>query len=299
MLHNLIRTLIPSALRRPIARLTGFRHLQLGWEQPVNYRARSKRSIQDDVKYAAEIAKSYIDQVEGTGRSIRDARILELGPGHHFAPDLVLASYGAHVAVADRFLTKWDNRYHSKFYAAFQEYWREPLVAIDEVLAQRSHAADVIGMHPFPAEALTSIGNATQDVVLSNAVLEHVFSLSDVCREMARITAPGGFNIHQVDFRDHRDFSRPLEFLLLSDEVFLKQFHGSHGECGNRLRASEVCSTFQENGFELLNLEINERADADYLEKFLVRLGSSSSRFKSHPSSDLAILGARFTFRRR
>jgi SAM-dependent methyltransferase len=294
----LVKSMVPPPLRKPIARMIGFNHLTWGRQKPVNFRNRMPETISEDVSYAIRVSRSYLDHLEAIGIPLQHSRILELGPGYHFAPNLVLASQGARASVADRFLAPWAPDYHPEFYARFLAEWRSELPAVAQVISTQGYPADALTLHPHPAEDLQSVEDQSQDVVLSNAVLEHVFSIERVCREMARITARGGYNIHQVDFRDHRDFGRPLEFLLMPDAAFRQQFDGCHGECGNRVRSSEVVAAFRNHGFELMGFEVNERAAPDYLDRFLPRLRASESAYKDHASDDLAVLGGRFIFRR-
>ena|SRR5215218_896133 len=294
----LVKSMVPPPLRKPIARLIGFNHLTWGRQKPVNFRNRTPQTISEDVAYAIRVSRSYLDHLQAVGIPIQHSRILELGPGYHFAPNLVLASHGAHSSVADRFLAPWASDYHPEFYAQFLAEWGSDLPAVTRVISERAYPPDALTLHSYPAEDLQSVEDRSQDVVLSNAVLEHVFSIERVCQEMARITARAGYNIHQVDFRDHRDFGRPLEFLLMPDAAFRRQFDGCHGECGNRVRSSQVVAAFRNHGFELIAFEINERTAPDYLNSFLPRLRASQSAYKDHAADDLGVLGGRFIFRR-
>jgi SAM-dependent methyltransferase len=83
-----------------------------------------------------------------------------------------------------------------------------------------------------PAEHLAEATTERFDVTLSNAVLEHVFDPLRAAVNLHRVTAPGGIGFHQVDFRDHRDFTRPLEYLLLDEFSYVRMFHGSTGNAG-------------------------------------------------------------------
>ena len=75
------------------------------------------------VQYAVQLANFYLGQLDRQGVAIEDLKYLEIGPGPDFAPQLVLASGGAHVTVADAFLADWDPEYHPRFYRAFLERW--------------------------------------------------------------------------------------------------------------------------------------------------------------------------------
>jgi hypothetical protein len=277
------------------------RHLffRMPFNTPVNFSRRSALQIDDDVNYAIQISKTHLSLVSAAGLQLDGLRVLELGPGVNFAPQLVMASLGVRVAVADRFVVPWDDNYHPAFYRVFSERWHDRLPAVDRILRDGAHSSDVIAIFANPAEHLDSIPPESFDLVISNAVLEHVYSMPAVCREMARVTVMGGLNMHQIDFRDHRDFTRPLEFLTLRDDKFEIEFERRNGEMGNRLRPSESRSMFERTGFELVSLEVNSRSDPNYVKEFLPRLrAAASSRYRDWPESELQILGARLILKK-
>ena len=59
---------------------------------------------------------------------------------------------------------------------------------------------------------------------ITNQLAEFVADLAyddlpvDVTERTKRLLAPGGYALHQVDFRDHRDFSQPRAFLRYGSE---------------------------------------------------------------------------------
>jgi len=67
---------------------------------------------------------------------------------------------------------------------------------------------------PHSVEALP-FADSSFDLVYTSAAFEHFMEPDAAVHEMARVTRPGGFSFHIVDLRDHRNFSRPLEFLKL------------------------------------------------------------------------------------
>lgn len=89
------------------------------------------------------------------------------------------------------------------------------------------------------------------DITLSNAVFEHLFDVPAAYRQLARLMSPGAYGIHQIDHRDHRDFTRPWEFLLLSESEFRQMFQDRHGECGNRTPLDTMVSIFKTSGFDI------------------------------------------------
>jgi len=241
--------------------------------------------------------------VRGISDDIRERSVLELGPGINFGSSLVLACHGARVLVADRFLAPWQDPYHPSFYRALNAWLADNRLSLDRTPLTRIISTNAYPRHlPIqvhaPAERLAGLADCTVDIVLSNAVLEHVINLAAVAAELYRVTKPGGLGIHQVDFRDHRDFAHPLEYLLLGDAEFGAMFRRSHGECGSQIRHEDLTEQFRCAGFEILHFDANMFAEDRYLDDFLPRLRGTASRYREVPRETLAIISGRLFLRK-
>jgi SAM-dependent methyltransferase len=262
--------------------------------RPITYRRleATPDRIRADVAYALGIGRTYLDQMRQFVPSPAGRTVLEIGPGIHCGSVLLLAAYGARPLVSDRFLTPWDAAYHSAFYAALaDELARQDPDAdvrpIRAVVEAGGYPADVLGCFEKALEEI-SIDSDSVDVVVSNAVLEHLYDPERSFAQLWRITRPGGLGLHQIDHRDHRDFRRPLEYLLLSDDEFDGVFARSHGECGNRYRPDEVTTLFRQVGFEVLDFAGTVFAETEYLQRFLPRLRRAcGSRYRGWPATEL------------
>jgi Methyltransferase domain len=244
-----------------------------------------------DVDYALQLISSYQQDIARAGRDTSELSILELGPGINLGPALLLVGLGARVAVADRFLVGWDRFYHPRFYRRLRERTRLPTSALDAVIAAGQYGANVVRLHK-PVEMLVGPANsASFDLVLSTAVLEHVYDFDKAARALAELTRAGGTHFHQIDFRDHKNFSRPLEFLLFDAASY--PAHSSGGRRGNRWRLSECLRAFGENGLHVDDVEKNDLTNDAYLDEFVPRLRASSSPYRAFPREDLQVLGAR------
>lgn len=255
------------------------------------------RSIPADVDYALQQAQTHFAVAQGLGIDISRASILELGPGLSFAPQLAFAGHGARVAVADRFLARWHPDYHPEFYRQFRARWHGPVAALDKVIAADGYPPDLITCVDRPAEQLSDLPGERFDLIISNAVLEHVTDLPAVARALAALTRTGGANSHQIDFGDHLNRVSPLEFLTRGDVGFLLE-NFRHPSQGNRRRLSECVAAFERAGFAIERTEANGFAADAYLEAFLPRLRNSRSRYRDWSADDLRVLGARICFRR-
>ena len=95
-----------------------------------------------------------------------------------------------------------------------------------------------------------TLPEASVDVVVSNAFLEHVPDVSKAVKAIARITKPGGYGVHIIDTIDHWTYgvpgAGPLDFLKIDPDEPL--VHGS-----NRVRPKEFVNIFERNGFEVLS----------------------------------------------
>ena len=259
---------------------------------------KTSADIDNAVSYAIQLSSGYLGQLADRGISPNGAQILEIGPGLDFAPQLVLASQGANLILADRFLSKWDDAYHPEFYRRFRERWRGPSAAIDEVIAAGGYPAGLITCLAEAAETLNSVQTDSCDVVLSTSVLEHVYDLPVVCRSLARVTRRGGIGIHSIDFRDHWNLDRPLDFLLFGPEDYQSRLTRGRVGRGNRLRPSEHLAQFREAGFIIEAVRPYAPPDRAYFDAFLPQLRASSSPYRDSPLDDLMVLGATVTMTR-
>jgi SAM-dependent methyltransferase len=270
------------------------RFFPLRRQKPNNERRRSAKEIDGDVEHAIDMAHAIIAMVAQYSAGNPYPRVLEIGPGSDFGAQIILAGTGAKVTVADRFLAPWQPSYHPTFYRRLLAKWGASCPPLEAVIAANDPRS-AITLVAEPAEDLHPIADRSFDVVLSTAVLEHVFDLPAAIRELARVTVPGGVNSHQVDFRDHRDFAQPLEFLLMADTEFQRLFDRRHGDFGNRWRHHEVAALLRAVGFSIEDMAPNLIAAPEYMASFLPRLRSLRlSRFAGMGDNELAILGARF-----
>lgn len=260
-------------------------------------------AIAADVEYALggvkyhDICREYgIDDLVGKS-------ILELGPGPSCAWSLLLACRGADVSVVDPYPAAWDETYHSIFFSALGRRIDgmpgTDVMPIGNLLDDRDFSQRVIRRSDDPVEQL-ELPDEAFDLVFSNAVGEHFYDSAAAFGQLHRVTKPGGWGFHWIDFRDHRDFASPLEYLLMSDAEFAREFGLRRGEIGNRLRADEMAAIIECAGFEVVSRQPTIRADASYLGDFVPRLrGSAASPYRDVADDKLQVLGERFVLRKR
>ncbi|RME59167.1 class I SAM-dependent methyltransferase [Candidatus Parcubacteria bacterium] len=272
---------------------------------PVNFIPPSSapESIKNDIEYAVRTAQNLIRQLPNGRQDLVGKTILEIGPGINFGSALLWACLGARVMVADRFLAPWHDEYHSRFYTSLRNWISQnmpyaDLSPLDSVLSD-GYTEESISRYPTPVERLAGIPDECVDIVFSNAVLEHIADPEAAFRQMYRVSKPGALGIHQVDFRDHRDMEKPLEFLLMSDEEFALEFERRHGECGNRYRPWEYKRLFEAVGFDVVSFEPNIYAADDYLDQFIPRLRSTEvSKYKNVEKAMLREVSGLYILRR-
>jgi SAM-dependent methyltransferase len=289
---------LPHRLRRAASRLTPEPIRQMAtrsWQVPVNRRNRDPRNIAGEAKHAIRVADMYDELAQRYGLSVPGLRVLEIGPGTHFGPQLLLADRGAQVTLVDRFVAPWDAGYHPYLYRELRKL-TGPSRTLDAVIAAQGYPPEYLTIINQPAEAMTAVPTGSIDLVLSWAVLEHVYDLAAVCRSIARVTRAGGIGSHQVDFRDHLHMDQPLEFLLSSPLRANIDFSYRRGERGNRRRPSELVTLLKRVGFDRVDINVTEEVGAAYLTDFLPRLRATrTSPYRSWPMEDLRILGAKIT----
>ena len=240
-----------------------------------------RKKFDEAVIYAVQIANGFLRKLETYDIRLSGLRYLELGPGSDFAPQLVLASHGVQVTLADQYLSVWDTDYHPQFYQAFLKQWPGRKQAIETALDKNGYNG-ILNLVPEPVEKMSSVIDASFDFVLSNAVLEHVFDISQAVTELARVTRVGGIHAHQIDFRDHRNFDRPLDYLLLNRNDYQRIRIETKCVHGTTQRMPEMIEQFSKH-FWLWEVEPNIFANLDYVNEIITQLPHDSP-YLSWPS---------------
>lgn len=253
-------------------------------------------ALAEAADYCISVASGHRIVTQARGVDIAGRTVLELGPGANLGEPLLLAAQGAKMVVSDRFVAQWRES-QRPFYEMLRKRWNGPSQPLDQVLRQGSFDG-VITVLDQPAENLSSIADATIEVVISNAVLEHLFDLDAAAAELWRVTAPGGWHFHQIDLRDHKDFTRPLEYLLYDAETYRKIQEHNQYERGCQWRAAEFRAAFAAQGFEIVDIEKNGMTEDAYIADLRPRLIAANSRYAEWPDEDLLVVGARFVLRR-
>jgi SAM-dependent methyltransferase len=291
---------LKGAVRRVLYGRASGGHVLPGNLQP---RTITQAEIANQVEFAISCGAGYRERIEGMRIPIHGARVLEIGPGIAFGPMAYLRAAGAAAAVTDRWLAPWTDAFHGPIYAALADQLEgEPgfdATPLRRMVAERGYGdGSVLCLHDA-AENLASIPDNHYDAIVSNAVLEHINVPDKAFAELHRVTRPGGVGCHQVDFRDHRDFSRPLEHLLLSPAEFLKINEARSFEFGSQLRQPDYAALLQQAGFVIEQFYSNETASDAYLDDIISRLPASRHPMRATWTREvLSHLGGDFRLRK-
>tara|TARA_R110000868_G_scaffold10697_7_gene51970 strand:+ start:3609 stop:4526 length:918 start_codon:yes stop_codon:yes gene_type:complete len=303
-----MQTAAPTLMNqaREQARRFGLRRFWKRLSPPANLRQRdtSPEAIQADAEYGLNTGLSFYNHLRASGLDPVGLDTLEIGPGTGFGGAVVLTAFGARAAVADRWLSSWQDDYHRPYYrrladllaAAHPEADIRPIISLAEQGCYETGAIDLISSQ---AEILDSATERRFDAIFSNAVLEHVLDIDTSLKALCRLTRPGGHGFHQVDFRDHRNFSRPLDHLLYAKQAFERLSQRVHMEYGSQRRPKEYSQAFETAGFTIEDYSPNEVADTAYLDDLMAQLTRSlRSPHKNTSREELHDLSGLFVVRR-
>lgn len=165
------------------------------------------------------------DELEGKA-------VLELGPGDSYGVALRFLAAGArHVQAVERVLAWSDPDYQRQVYDSIIEGLgpteRERAGAVldrsgDQVRFDPQALSVREGL-PFE-EVAADLADDGFDVIVSRAVVEHIFDTDTAFAEMDRLLAPGGVMAHKVDIEDHGLFTgaglHPLTFMTIPGPLY-------------------------------------------------------------------------------
>lgn len=228
---------------------------------------------------------------------------LQIGPGDSLGCEVLLCLSGIKKALSlnpyasqkfdlNKFITTLQKLYTvTNSFQTIHDCSATPLsIPEHSIEAAGSYRIGTSVMQHFPNRTFENTGlhNESVGFLFSNAVLEHVRNpLKCIC-EAHRILVKNGLTAHQIDLRDHRDFSNPLHFLRYSDskwqKIMKKYCSRDPLRYMNRLRAQDFLAIFKRAGFRILEFTPNSSASDQIVSD---ALSSLDSNFKSFSGDEL------------
>ncbi|MFM4729427.1 methyltransferase domain-containing protein [Aeromonas salmonicida] len=130
------------------------------------------------------------------------------------------------------------------------------------------------------------------DVCYSCAVMEHVVDIHSFVAKTFELLASGGFAFHWIDLRDHRDFSRPLDFLTIGKAEWRNHYgDAGHFLHGNQLRYSDYQQIFLQCGFRIVAEDKYMKNDREHIQEVSVDF---ADEYASLGWEDLEVAGVLF-----
>lgn len=258
----------------------------------------NESAIDAAADYSLHVARSYLNHFLSHGIDVHGKRILEIGPGTNFGAIFILKALGANQVVeADRYLVEYDDTFHSALYnkllsKVHKEFPEANTELIETAVQERTHSLKNFSFYKCGLEDMSTIPDKSFDIIVSNAVLEHLKDPVPAFAELARVTKTDGYGFHLVDFRNHNDFARPLEFLLMPEDEQVIFIMARNYSCGNGWRVSEYKKLFEQNSFSVETLLPSKLAEGNYFSQFISRLKDSGSRYVKFAEEDQHILTA-------
>lgn len=260
------------------------------------------RYFENRANHALAIVRSWGGRFGGL-EAFKGERVVEIGPGRDMGTVLIMAALKARsVCAIDRFRGAWQEGWHDQFIAALGRLLTRELPNADQgPLHEALKARDIKGARivlvsePFE-RAGYRVGGA--DVTVSHSVFEHFYSMPEAAEALVLTSNPGSVGVHNVDFRDHRNFGQPLEFLITPDELYaMRDANDDYGR-GNRVRPREMQRLLEGAGFSEVAFLSDQIADAAYVASIEARLQSATSRFRGMRADELSVLSGTFLLRR-
>lgn len=235
------------------------------------------------VGYSRTVFEGFIEGGGFDREEIQGQRVLELGPGEDLCVALRFLSAGAaKVSCIDRFQfgvnSDWEREVYRRLFEDVDPAGRRQLARVlapDGRLDLGTPHLEVIRGVGIETGA-EHLSNGSYDLIVSVAVLEHVYDLEASLRAMDKLLALEGLMVHWVDLRDHGMFSNggrhPLEFLTIGESIY--RLMTSHTGAPNRERIGTYRRLLDELGHDANIMVTNvggAREDLDpYRERIVV-----------------------------
>ncbi len=286
LLKNFLMFLMPAAINR-IRHTTGTGNPQLD------------QDIVQLVEYSKGVFEKYCRHISQTDicAALKNKTIVELGPGDTMATGLFFLAYGAaRVVCFDRFKLIVNSPKNTLIA-------RQILSILQQLILQTILSFDNQGQMSLDRTRLQyqhslnekiGLENNSVDIIVSNAVLEHVQNLDALFASMYRILKPGGLMVHAADLKSHDlHHTTELDFLTVPDWLWwLMTFYRG---APNRKRWSHYKNLLDAHDFKLTFFKVTSRFPLEAISTLRLSYPEHAKRFSDE---DLSSGGFLFTARK-
>lgn len=195
---------------------------------PGGVRHSGKLQLDDSVAYVERQFHTYLSEARRRypDFTLVGTRVLEVGPGDTDATAVLFAAAGASEVVAiDRFRPQRDDAVNDAVCrAVFERFAADPAVDDAPEIDYETARSRVSYRHGVALETADADTFGRFDVIVSSAVLEHVYDLRESLAAMRRLHAPGGVIVHDVDLTEHGLYAKhghhPLTHLTIPERLY-------------------------------------------------------------------------------
>ena len=270
---------------------TNGRSYSVRWDADLYFRRRAN--------YAVGVMQNWFRHLPGGAAALAGRDVVEIGPGRDMGTVLAFACLGARVFAVDRFFGGWQSGWHDLFLprladALSEAGWTIDRAPIERALAASSFLVEPISVITRSLEEMDDKFHGLADASFSQSTFEHFHSFEAAAVALRRASRPGSIGVHHVDFRDHRNFGEPFEFLLLDDRAYADPETNETFKRGNRVRPQRMGAILRDAGFARVEFTPTGQVAPDYLESFLPRLRTSQSPFNRVAESEFQVTGGCF-----
>jgi len=265
------------------------RHTVMGYKTARTF---SPDEVDQSVAYCLNVVKNWeraLIDYTGSLNPFKNRSIIELGPGPDLGTGIIIIASGAKSYTAvDK--NKLINRTPPVFYNILLNYlkdlpeYEKAKIAVDNILKQ-SFDENFCYIHD-PIFNLEDVPNKKYDILVSQAVLEHITDINKIFEILRHKLKPNSIMVNEVDLGTHPALIRdldPLNLLRYSDRVWnLLKFDDSP----NRVRAADYRNILRQLGFTKIDIWKLKVLVKDYVERLKPYL---SNRFKNYSDEDIGI----------
>jgi SAM-dependent methyltransferase len=214
--------------------------------------------LDGSVDYVQRVFADYLRYGDVRREDLAGSDVLELGPGDNLGVALCFVGAGAKVRAIDRFVAWGHPERDRAIYARLIEQMApgeaeraRSVIGASGIVEPDGEAIEVV--RGTGIERATEIfGPASFDLIVSRAVVEHLYDTEAAFRTMDVLLRPGGRMAHKIDIRDHGMFTEggqhPLSFLTVSPRVY--GWMARNSGLPNRMLVDHYRRLVEEAGYE-------------------------------------------------